>query len=134
LGEQGLENFSGGGLGAVQQAVRAANADANFEELTLEEAIDTARMTAADDPTVQMVLEENQFTPTPTATSTPGPPVCVGDCNGDGGVTVDELIKGVNIALGTAGVDACLPMDANEDGEVTVDELISGVNNALRGC
>ena len=30
--------------------------------------------------------------------------VCVGDCNGDGTVTINELITGVNIALGSAPV------------------------------
>ena len=43
----------------------------------------------------------NLPTPTPTAAPTPIPPLCIGDCNGDGTVTVDELITGVNMALGT---------------------------------
>lgn len=59
---------------------------------------------------------------------------CVGDCNGDGNVTVDELVLGVNIALGTANIDACPAFDADGNGSVTVDELIQGVNNALNGC
>src|SRR5262245_23495016 len=54
-----------------------------------------------------------------------------GDCNGDGTVTVDDLIKGVNIALGNAPVSDCPSFDANHDGVVTVDELIQAVNNAL---
>ncbi len=32
---------------------------------------------------------------------------CVGDCNADGAVTVDELLLGVNIALGSAAATAC---------------------------
>jgi hypothetical protein len=59
---------------------------------------------------------------------------CAGDCNGDGAVTVDELIKGVNIALGSASRDQCPSFDTNGDGEVTVDELVHAVNNALSGC
>jgi hypothetical protein len=59
---------------------------------------------------------------------------CVGNCNGDGEVTVDELITMVNIALGTANVTACTAGDANSDGEVTVNEIIAGVINALTGC
>jgi hypothetical protein len=58
----------------------------------------------------------------------------VGDCNGDLEVTVDELVLGVNIALGQADLAQCLAFDANRDGSVTVDELIQGVNNALFGC
>jgi len=59
---------------------------------------------------------------------------CTGDCNHDGMVTVDELIKGVNIALGTAAIDSCVEMDANDDGAVTVNELIAAVNGALNDC
>jgi hypothetical protein len=35
-------------------------------------------------------------------------PICAGDCDRNGHVTVDELIKGVNIVLGTTAVDDCL--------------------------
>lgn len=58
---------------------------------------------------------------------------CVGDCNGDGEVTINELITGVNIALGSTPVSAC-PAFANSEGEVTMAQLILGVNNALNGC
>ena len=59
---------------------------------------------------------------------------CVGDCGGDGKVTVEELITGVNVALGALAVGGCPSFDYNSDGRVTVDELIAGVNNALAGC
>lgn len=59
---------------------------------------------------------------------------CAGDCNQDGRVTVDELVRGVNIALGTIAVDRCPSMDSNVDHAVTVDELVRAVNNALNGC
>jgi hypothetical protein len=59
---------------------------------------------------------------------------CVGDCGGNGQVTVEEIITGVNIALGTLSVDNCPPFDPSGNGEVTVEELITGVNNALVGC
>ncbi len=59
---------------------------------------------------------------------------CVGDCNGNSEVTVNELIVGVNIALETQTVDKCPALDVNDDGAVTVNELVQGVNNALEGC
>ncbi|HVM95437.1 MAG TPA: hypothetical protein VMT89_03560, partial [Candidatus Acidoferrales bacterium] len=59
---------------------------------------------------------------------------CVGDCHGDGEVTVDEIITMVNIALGTATLDTCTVGDANGDGEITVDEVITAVNNTLSSC
>jgi hypothetical protein len=72
-------------------------------------------------------------TATRTATGTPKP-TCVGDCDGSGEVTVDDLIKGVNIALGTASIDTCPVFDVNMNGEVEITELIVGVNNALTSC
>ena len=60
--------------------------------------------------------------------------VCIGDCDGTGQVTVDELLSMVNIALGNAGVSTCLPGDANHDQQITVDEILTAVNNALSGC
>ena len=59
---------------------------------------------------------------------------CVGDCSGDGEVTVDELIRGVNIALDLAAPASCTAMDGNQDGQVTVAELVLAVNGALNGC
>ena len=59
-------------------------------------------------------------------------PVLVGDCNRNGQVVIDELIRGVNIALGGAPVSECVPFDRVADGRVTVDELVRGVGNALR--
>jgi hypothetical protein len=80
-------------------------------------------------------------TPTPTAppataTTTPSTPVgvCVGDCNGNREVAVNELITGVNIALDQAPLSACPSFDASGDGGVAVNELISAVSNALNGC
>ena len=67
-------------------------------------------------------------------TVTPTAAPCVGDCNGDGSVTVDEIITMVNIALGNAPVTACEAGDANHDGQITVDEILAAVNNALNGC
>ncbi len=59
---------------------------------------------------------------------------CVGDCNGDGQVTVDEILTMVNIALGNGDVMGCSAGDANSDGQITVDEILTAVNNALNGC
>ena len=59
---------------------------------------------------------------------------CAGDCNSDGMVAINELITGVNIALGSAQVTACPSFDVNKDGSVAINELISAVNNALGGC
>jgi CSLREA domain-containing protein len=57
-------------------------------------------------------------------------PVCIGDCNDDRQVTVDEFITLANIALGTAQPSAC----PNRVAEVDIALLILAVNNALYGC
>lgn len=60
--------------------------------------------------------------------------ICEGDCANDGSVTVDEVVTGVNLALGTAPLSQCNPFDRDGSGGVTVDELVAGINNALSGC
>jgi hypothetical protein len=61
-------------------------------------------------------------------------PVCVGDCNGNGTVAINELITGVTIALGNQPLSACPAFDANTDQHVAINELIAAVKNALMGC
>jgi FG-GAP-like repeat len=67
-------------------------------------------------------------------TGAPPAPACVGDCSGDGMVSINELITGVNIVLGSTPVASCPAFDAKGDGTVTITELITAVNNALNGC
>ncbi len=62
------------------------------------------------------------------------PPACVGDCDGSGEVTVDELVTMVNIALGITPLPTCSAGDADGSGNITVNEIIVAVNNALTAC
>jgi hypothetical protein len=59
---------------------------------------------------------------------------CRGDCNGDGSVTVEEIVASVQIALGDASSAVCPAVDANGDFAVTVNELLAAVRNGLQGC
>jgi predicted outer membrane repeat protein len=59
---------------------------------------------------------------------------CLGDCDGLNGVTVDEIITLVNVALGTSQLSTCAAGDTNHDGQITIDEILTAVNNALNGC
>jgi hypothetical protein len=61
-------------------------------------------------------------------------PVCPGDCDGDGEVTVDELILGVAIGIGIEPLESCPAFDVDGDGEVTIDELLQAVSAVLGGC
>jgi FG-GAP repeat protein len=62
------------------------------------------------------------------------PMACVGDCDQDGSVTVEELLRLVKIALGRADLSACRAGDANGDSQITLNEILSAVNSALNGC
>jgi hypothetical protein len=69
--------------------------------------------------------------PTGAATTTPGG-VCAGDCDGDGQVSINEVILGVGMGLG--GSAACPAMDGDSNGTISIDELVRAVNAALGGC
>ena len=78
-------------------------------------------------------------TPTPTVTPTPGPFACAGDCNLDGVVNINEIIRLTNMALGVSvcgagAVQSCVAGDANGDCEITVEEIVRAVLNSLEGC
>jgi hypothetical protein len=79
-------------------------------------------VTAADTPT---------GTPPPSATTPTPPPALGGDCNGDGLVTIDDLVRAVAVALGTANVSTCPAADLDGNGIVTIAELIAAVRAAL---
>ncbi|HVM98466.1 MAG TPA: hypothetical protein VMT89_18875 [Candidatus Acidoferrales bacterium] len=59
---------------------------------------------------------------------------CTGDCNNDGEVTIDEIVKGVNIALDVLPIGSGRAFDTNGDGVVTIDEVVAAVTAALAGC
>lgn len=62
-------------------------------------------------------------------------PVCVGDCNVNQSVAINELLTDVNISLGNTPLyPKCPAGDANNDGSVMVSELVQAVDNALSGC
>ncbi len=73
-------------------------------------------------------------TPTPTPIATQTPKRCIGDCNGAGEVTIDELLTMINIALGDEPLSNCTVGDSNHDATVSIDEILAAVKSALDGC
>lgn len=74
---------------------------------------------------------------------------CMGDCDGNGVVRVNELIRLVNAAQSVACLtaphcpppDPCLALDRNDDGVIAVNELTSAIHhiveavgNSMSGC
>ena len=62
-----------------------------------------------------------------------GAAVCIGDCDGSGAISIDELVAGVNLALGASGT-ACAPLDGDGNGDIAINELVTAVAGALNGC
>lgn len=82
---------------------------------------DTGQMLPVDSPDGAIVIAD-------------APGACVADCDGDGVVAVNEVIRGVNIALGNQPVSECPAADADGDGVVTISELIAAVKDVISGC
>ena len=55
---------------------------------------------------------------------------CPGDCDRDGEVSINELLRGVALALGTP----TLPCPAYGSADPTIDQLVTAVDRALNGC
>lgn len=96
-------------------------------------------VTVVDQVTAPSPTATESITALPTASPTASPTTapgsgCVGDCDQGGSVSIDELVRGVDMSLGKSDVGACSAFDANGDQRVTVDELIRAVNAALSGC
>ncbi len=90
-------------------------------------------LSASSDLTISVGNSAPTETPTPTASPTPTAIPCVGDCDGSGDVTVDEIILLINIDLGTADAAVC-PNGIPSGDDVDVTLIIQAVNNDLNGC
>lgn len=81
-------------------------------------------------PTPSPLLTAQPPTQTPSPNTTPG--TCIGDCGGNGVVSVEDLVTLVDIALGDLSASACPGFVTA--GPVTVNQLVAAVNAALNGC
>ncbi len=62
-------------------------------------------------------------------------PACVGDCDGDGQVTINELITAVIRMIAITGTGpTCPALDVNGDGSIEISEIVAAVNSNLYGC
>ena len=99
---------------------------------------DRDELDAGSHPATPQSTPDTSVTPTPTTAVTPTatPPLlgCPGDCDGNADITVDELVRGIAIALGSQPIDDCRNLDRNNDGAVTIDELTRAVRTLFDGC
>jgi hypothetical protein len=123
--------------------VRSANFTTDLAGLSLNDAVELAQTVALGDPAVMEALTAWTPTATPTATNTSTqtptrtlhatgtPRICMGDCNRDGRVQVDEVITGVSLVLGLLPDDVCM---TGYRSQVDVADLLTVVGNALDRC
>ena len=137
-----LVGAGGGGLSFFRNLVRTApptpqpSATATPTQTI---AIVTVLPTETDVPTATATASPRQTSPpgaspTATASGTPGPAVCVGDCDRDGIVEVNEIIFGVNVALGSLDARDCPAFDPDGNRDVSIGDLVQAVGNLLAGC
>jgi hypothetical protein len=122
---------------AAPSATAAATATATAESTTTATAVastPTVTSRAAATATVTATLTVSPEAPTATDTPTRTPLACIGDCDQSGSVNINDLVRGVSIALGNQPIDACPAFDPSGSGTVEINELIAGVSNALNGC
>ena len=96
----------------------------------------TPSATASVTPPFSPSLTPTQ-TPLPSATPaspSPTPLSCVGDCDGSGEVTVDEVVRLVAIALEVLPLERCPVGDRDGNGRITIDEIVAAVTHLLAGC
>jgi len=62
------------------------------------------------------------------------PQICAGDCDADGTVRVDEVVRAVAIALNGGPATSCDAADTNGDSTVTVGEVVAAVGRVVHGC
>lgn len=59
---------------------------------------------------------------------------CPGDCDDSRSVSVDEIVRAVQLALGESDTNECAAADADGDARVTVSDILAAVYAALAGC
>jgi len=127
--EGGVINATGSSCFDV--LVTDANGNSHQKRLSIRLVETPSGATVTPSPTNTAVAPTPTMSPTRTI---PADRPCVGDCDDNGAVSINELIRGVAIALGNQLLAACPSFDRGGDGNVSIGELIQSVNAALAGC
>ncbi len=105
---------------------------AELEEIAAGSAVQSADLNGDTLPDIVAAIDDGQRLR--VALNGEAGPVCAGDCDGLGTVGINELIRGVNIALELQELAVCPSFDVNGNDLVGVNELIIAVGNSLDGC
>jgi len=63
-----------------------------------------------------------------------GREICAGDCDGDGRVSIAELVLSVRINLNLEELHACPAANSDLEPSVSVADLVRAVESSLTGC
>jgi len=74
-----------------------------------------------------------QFDNGPFALHIAGPPLCTGDCDGNGTVSIGDVTKCINVFLGQP-LALCPSADANQNMSVSIGEVTQCIGRFLNGC
>lgn len=156
LGSQGSNVLIGLDVIVIAGDLRA-DSDSGRNELRFPSAADPPVLAGASiQPPAEQIVDPSlgpcggpvaTATPTATATSaatrtpsatrpprrTPGEP-CIGDCNNNDRVTIDELVELVGSALAGSDPAGCAAGDHDGNHRITVDELVAAVISGLTDC
>lgn len=121
LEETGIESYSKDGIRSVITAVDAATRDETFAGDSAIGAVDRALELARMQQEVEDAVGDAH-------------PFCIGDCNEDRRIQVDEIVMLVGIAVEQGSFPRCTEGNASTEAMITVDELVSVIGNALSGC
>ena len=93
----------------------------------------TSRMCVRAHALLAVAAVANAQTPTPTMTPMPTT-ACIGDCDGNDIVRVNEVLLLVSITLGRSEPTECSAGRGDVEEQIAIDDLVTAVTKLLHGC
>jgi hypothetical protein len=121
LEQAGPASFADQGIRDVLFAVDDATSDETFAGEDPSGAVQTALDLALAHPPVDEAVRATR-------------PFCIGDCNDDRQVRLEEILLLVNIAMQNTSIARCIAGNSTAEAAISVDELIRVIDSALTAC
>jgi hypothetical protein len=121
LEDAGPESY---GEQAIRMVIAGADDAARAEDFATDNpaaAVETALDLARSHPPVEVALDDTR-------------PFCIGDCDDDRHVQLNEILVLVSISMQNASIARCTAGNSSAEAVVSVDELIRVIRSALLAC